>query len=79
MSEELTSTENSENNEKTGKKVQVKVQNTSDTLYSIGLIGAWIYYIGRATTFEDRLKGFFKGLVWPAILVHKMLEFFDKE
>jgi hypothetical protein len=79
MSEELTSPENSEKPEKTGKNLQVKVQNTSDTLYSIGLIGAWVYYIGRATTFEERLKGFLKGLVWPAILVRKMLEFYDKE
>lgn len=71
MSDEITPTE--------PKKIQVKVQNTSDTLYSIGLIGAWVYYLGRATTFEERLKGFFKAFAWPAILVLRAFEFFEKE
>lgn len=73
MTEEISSPE------KKDKNLQVKVQNSSDTIYSIGLVGAWIYYIGRATTNEERLKGFFKGFVWPAILVRRMLEFFEKE
>ncbi|MGE5139229.1 MAG: hypothetical protein ACM3JD_07205 [Rudaea sp.] len=46
-----------------------------DAVYGIGLFGAWVYYIGRATTTEERIKGFFKGLVWPAFLVHDLLVF----
>jgi hypothetical protein len=74
MTTEITPTEQQ------GKKVDVKVQGGgSDTVYGLGLIGAWVYYIGRATTPEERIKGFFKGFAWPAILVYKLLEFFYKE
>ena len=51
----------------------------SDTVYGIGLIGAWVYYIGRATTSRQRILGFFKGLVWPAFLVYELLVFLEKE
>ncbi len=51
----------------------------SDAVYGLGLIGAWVYYIGRATTSEERIKGFFKGLVWPAFLVHQVLVFLEKK
>ncbi len=52
---------------------------SGDAVYGIGLIGAWIYFIGRATTTEDRIKGFFKGLVWPAYLVYRVFKFLDRE
>jgi hypothetical protein len=65
--------------EQEDKKMKVKVQGgSSDTVYGMGLIGAWVYYIGRATTFEERMIGFFKGLFWPAFLVHELLEFLNK-
>ncbi len=50
----------------------------SDTVYGIGLIGAWVYYIGRATTTQERIQGFFKGLVWPAFLVYELFVFLNK-
>ncbi len=50
----------------------------SDTFYGLGLIGAWVYFIGRATTTEDKIKGFFKGIVWPAYLVYKLFKFLEK-
>jgi len=57
----------------------VKVQGgSSDAVYGMGLIGAWVFYISRATTFEDRIIGFFKGLFWPAFLVHELLDFLNK-
>ena len=66
--------------EKEDKKVQVKVQGgSSEAVYGLGLIGAWVYYIGRATTPRDRIRGFFKGLLWPAFMVYELLEFLDKE
>jgi hypothetical protein len=65
--------------EQEDKKMNVKVQGgSSDAVYGMGLIGAWVYYIGRATTFEERVIGFFKGLFWPAFLVHELLEFLNK-
>ena len=66
--------------EQEDQKMKVKYQGgSSETVYGLGLIGAWVYYIGRATTNQQRVRGFFKGFIWPAILVYKLLEFFDKE
>ena len=74
MSDEAISTGNED------KKVKVKVQGgSSNSVYTIGLIGAWVYYIGRATTIEERIKGFFKAFAWPAIFVYEMLKFLKKE
>ena len=62
------------------KKMQVQIHNNSaEAVYGLGLIGAWVYYFGRATTNEERVRAFFKGLVWPAILVQEALAFFNKE
>jgi hypothetical protein len=67
-------------NGKADRKVDVDVQGgSSETLYGLGLIGAWVYYIGRASTFEERVKGFFKGLFWPAFLVYALFEFLERE
>ena len=52
---------------------------SSEAVYGLGLIGAWVFYIGRATTFRQGVAGFFKGLVWPAFLVYDLLKFLDKE
>ena len=51
----------------------------SDTVYGIGLIGAWIYYFKRATTPQEKAMAFLKGLVWPAFLVHDLFVFLKKE
>jgi hypothetical protein len=51
----------------------------SDAVYGIGLIGAWVYYLGRATTWRQRIQGFFKGLFWPAFLVYELFVFLKKE
>jgi hypothetical protein len=64
-----------------GKK-ELKVQyrgGSSETVYGLGLFGAWAYYIGRANTTEDKVKGFFKGLVWPAFLVYEALKFLENK
>jgi len=51
----------------------------SDSVYGLGMIGAWVYYIGRAKTPRLRVIGFFKGLVWPAMLVYEILKFLNEE
>ncbi len=51
----------------------------SESVYGIGLFGAWIFFIGRATTSQERVKGFFKGLVWPAFLVYKLFVFLENK
>ena len=52
---------------------------SSGTIYALGLIGAWVYYLRRATTFRQGVRGFLKGLVWPAFLVYELLEYLHKE
>ena len=74
MTTELTPTEQE------AKKVKVKVQGgSSETVYGMGLIGAWVYYFRRATTTRERVMGFFKGFVWPAVLVYEALKLLNKE
>lgn len=57
------------------KKKKWKGQGASNAVYGLGFIGALIYFIQHATTFWEGLLGFFKALVWPAILIYKLLEF----
>ncbi len=47
----------------------------SEAVYGLGLIGACIYYISHAATFWLGVLGFFKGIVWPAMLVYEALKF----
>jgi hypothetical protein len=46
-------------------------------VYGFGLIGALVYYIGHATTFWIGVLGFFKAMVWPAMLVYEMLKYLN--
>ena len=63
-----------------GKKVKMEYSGGGgDTVYGLGLIGAWVFYIGRATTPKERVQGFLKGLVWPAFLVYELLSFLHRE
>ena len=43
-------------------------------IYGIAFIGAVFYYIGHATTFWLGVLGFFKAIVWPAMLIYKVFE-----
>ena len=45
--------------------------------YCMGLIGAAVYYIQQAATFRDGALGFLKALVWPALVVYKLMGFLD--
>jgi hypothetical protein len=61
-------------------KMMVKYQGGgTDTVYALGMIGAWVYYIKRAATPQEKIQGFLKGLVWPAFLVYELFEFLHKE
>jgi len=74
MTTDLKSTEHED------RKIEVKYQGgSSEAVYGLGLIGAWVYYLSRATTFQQGVVGFFKGLFWPAFLVYELLEFLHKE
>ncbi len=46
----------------------------SDSVYGLGFIGALIYYIGQAKDIREGVIGFFKAMVWPAILVYEIFK-----
>ena len=71
MSTESTPTEK----EARPKTKVIHQRSTSEAVYAFGLIGAWVYYFTTATTFWIGVLGFFKGIVWPAILVFQALKF----
>ncbi len=56
-------------------KPKVVVQGgSSDSVYGLGFIGALVYYIGQAKDFREGVIGFFKAIVWPAILVYEIFK-----
>ena len=48
---------------------------SSGAVYGIGFIGALVYYIQHATSFGVGVFGILKAMVWPAIIVYKLLVF----
>jgi len=46
----------------------------SDSVYGLGFIGALVYFIGQARDFREGVIGFFKAIVWPAILVYEIFK-----
>jgi len=47
----------------------------SSFVWFLGFVGAAIYYLQHATSFWLGVLGFLKAIVWPAMLVYKLLEF----
>lgn len=43
--------------------------------YGLGFVGALIYFWQHADTLWQFILGFLKAMVWPALLVYKVLEF----
>ena len=60
------------NNENTRK---VTSGGVSGSVYGIAFVGALVYFIGHADSFGGGVLGFFKALIWPAILIYNLLEF----
>ena len=54
------------------------VRQGGDAVYGIGLIGAWVYYLRRATTLREGVEGLLKGFAWPAFMVYDLLVFLHK-
>jgi hypothetical protein len=43
-------------------------------VYGLAAIGAAVYYIKQATTFWAGLLGVLKAIVWPGVLMYKILQ-----
>ena len=46
-------------------------------VYCMAFIGAAVYFIQHSPTFWLGVLGFLKALVWPALLVYKLLGFLN--
>jgi hypothetical protein len=46
----------------------------SGGFYFMVFIGALVYYLQHATTFWTGVVGFCKAVVWPAILMYRVME-----
>jgi hypothetical protein len=50
-------------------------EKTFGGLYGLAFIGAAVYFIQHSASFWEGVLGFLKALVWPAILMYKLLEY----
>lgn len=46
---------------------------TPGAVYGLGFIGAVVYFIQHATNFWTGVLGILKALVWPALLIYRLL------
>ena len=51
-----------------------KVSTVGGGVYCLGALGAAVYFIQNAESFWWGVFGVLKALVWPAVLVYKLLE-----
>ncbi len=70
----MTSEPTSQDYERPRTKVVYR-RGASEAVYGLGMIGAWVYFIGNATTFWIGVLGFLKGIVWPALLVYELMKY----
>ena len=55
-------------------EVKKTIYHQSGAVYGFGFIGAAIYFITHATGFWMGVLGFLKAIVWPALVIYKLLE-----
>ncbi len=53
----------------------MKDNGTTGAIYGLAFVGAAVYFIEHAVSFWAGVLGFLKALVWPAVLMYKLLEF----
>lgn len=49
------------------------MQNNTSAVYGLGLVGAAVYYVQHATSFWEGVLGLLKAIVWPALLIYRVL------
>ena len=68
-------TTDTQSTERESRPQKVIYRGGSAPLYGFGFLGALVYYIGHATTFWLGVLGFFKAIIWPALLVYELLKY----
>ena len=57
-------------------KMNWKSSSNSGMVYCLGFVGALFYFIQHSTSLVQGIVGFAKAVIWPAILVYRVLELF---
>jgi hypothetical protein len=47
----------------------------STAVYGMAFVGALVYFIQHATSLWGGVLGILKAIMWPAVLIYKLLEF----
>ena len=55
-------------------KNNAKYNHGGNAVYSLGLIGAVVYYVSTAGGFWVGVLGVFKAIVWPAFVVYEIMK-----
>lgn len=50
-------------------------QGAPEVVYGLGFVGAAVFYIKAASSFGVGALGVLKAVVWPAMVVYKLLNF----
>ncbi|MFC1501084.1 hypothetical protein ACFL58_01375 [Elusimicrobiota bacterium] len=50
-----------------------------DSIYGLGVFGAAVYFILRASGFWMAMLGILKAIVWPAFMVYSLFEVLQKK
>lgn len=58
-------------------KLKVVNNSTPDAVYSLGLLGAFFYYVTTASSFWMGILGIVKAIFWPAFIVFELLKFLE--
>lgn len=48
--------------------------NQTGAIYGMAFLGALVYFIRHATSFWDGALSVLKAIVWPALVLYKVLE-----
>ena len=54
---------------------RMRADGTSSATYGLAFVGALIYFVQHATSFWGVVLGILKAIIWPAVLIYKLLEF----
>jgi len=52
----------------------MKNEKACGSIYGLAFVGAAVYFIQHSTSFWDGVLGFLKAVVWPAILMYRLLD-----
>ena len=53
----------------------MKDEKAFGSIYGLAFVGAAVYFIQHSTSFWDGVLGFLKAIVWPAILMYRLLDY----